>query len=77
MTVWLLCPINETWNQEEVEKSGHCHNYATVIAHNFSGCDGQFLLKHYISYSVEPPKVTINGAKIITMQVKKYDSSIP
>ncbi len=66
---WILDHIDETWSQEDIERYGDCHRYATVIAHNFSGCDGQFTLNYYAEKSTERPKFALNEAKIISMHV--------
>ena len=73
---WILNPIDETWSPEDIECYGDCHCHATVMAHNFSGYDGQFLLRYYTEHGIEHPKVTLRGAKIIFLQMGKYSLKI-
>ena len=44
------------------------HKKATVIAHNFSGYDGQFILRHLTQTASYPPKLIMNGSKILSME---------
>ena len=45
------------------------HQEAIVIAHNFKGYDGQFILNHLVHTASIKPTVIMNGTKILSMQV--------
>lgn len=45
------------------------HKDAIVIAHNFKGYDGQFILNYLVHTSCVTPTVIMNGTKILSMQV--------
>ena len=42
---------------------------AIVIAHNFKGYDGQFILNYLVHTACIKPKVILNGSKILCMEV--------
>ena len=44
------------------------HKNATVLAHNFQGYDGQFILRYLIQQGSQPPTVIMNGAKILLLE---------
>ena len=44
------------------------HQEAIVIAHNFKGYDGQFILNHLVHTACITPTVIMNGTKILSMQ---------
>ncbi|XP_056001762.1 uncharacterized protein LOC130048746 [Ostrea edulis] len=61
---WLL--------QSETDEQGHVelkHDEATIIAHNFKGYDGQFILNYLVHTACIKPTVILNGSKILSMQV--------
>lgn len=44
------------------------HQEAIVIAHNFKGYDGQFILNYLVHTACITPSVIMNGTKILSMQ---------
>jgi hypothetical protein len=42
---------------------------AIVIAHNFKGYDGQFILNYLVHTACIKPKVILNGSKMLCMEV--------
>ncbi|XP_056022017.1 uncharacterized protein LOC130054931 [Ostrea edulis] len=61
---WLL--------QSETDEQGHVelkHDEVTIIAHNFKGYDGQFILNYLVHTACIKPTVILNGSKILSMQV--------
>jgi hypothetical protein len=58
----------------EAETTDHGHTTfknqdAIVIAHNFKGCDGQFILNHLVHTACIKPSVILNGSKILSLEV--------
>lgn len=45
------------------------HEGAIVIAHNFKGYDGQFILNYLVHTACITPSVIMNGTKILSMEV--------
>jgi hypothetical protein len=45
------------------------HDEATVIAHNFKGFDGKFILNYLVPMACIKPTVILNGSKILCMGV--------
>ncbi|XP_056022075.1 uncharacterized protein LOC130054965 [Ostrea edulis] len=61
---WLL--------QSETDEKGNVtfkHDEATIIAHNFKGYDGQFILNYLVHTACIKPAVILNGSKILCMGV--------
>jgi hypothetical protein len=42
---------------------------AIIIAHNFKGYDGQFILNYLVHTACVKPTVILNGSKILCLQV--------
>jgi hypothetical protein len=45
------------------------HHDAIMIAHNFNGYDGQFILNYLVHTACIKPTVNLNGSKILCMEV--------
>ena len=70
---WLLA----TTPHAQGQASALVHKDAIVIAHNFQGYDGQFILNFLVHTACITPTVIMNGTKILSMQaldVKFIDS---
>jgi hypothetical protein len=71
---WLL--------EAETDDHGHVtfkNQDAIVIAHNFKGYDGQFILNYLVHTACIKSSVILNGSEILPMEVwglKFTDSSI-
>ena len=61
---WLFPTINHTQGL----LSAMVHKGAIVIAHNFKGYDGQFILNYLVHMACITPTVIMNGTKILSMQ---------
>ena len=57
-------PVNQMM---ELLKSMKNFRKIVVLAHNSSGFDGQFILRHFIDWNTDP-NVILNGSKIIMLQ---------
>ncbi|XP_061192292.1 uncharacterized protein LOC133200521 [Saccostrea echinata] len=60
---WLLQPTTGNNN------SALLHDEAIIIAHNFKGYDGQFILNYLVHSACLKPTVIMNGSKILSMQI--------
>ncbi|XP_061181223.1 uncharacterized protein LOC133189847 [Saccostrea echinata] len=60
---WLLQPTTGNKN------SALLHDEAIIIAHNFKGYDGQFILNYLVHSACLKPTVIMNGSKILSMQI--------
>ncbi|XP_061170747.1 uncharacterized protein LOC133180197 [Saccostrea echinata] len=61
---WLLQPISKG------NKNGTLlHDEAIIIAHNFKGYDGQFILNYLVHSACIKPTVIQNGSKILSMEI--------
>ncbi|XP_062614172.1 uncharacterized protein LOC134275908 [Saccostrea cucullata] len=60
---WLLQPTTGTKNSTLV------HDEAIIIAHNFKGYDGQFILNYLVHSAPLKPNVIMNGNKILYMEI--------
>ncbi|XP_061196432.1 uncharacterized protein LOC133204707 [Saccostrea echinata] len=60
---WLLQPTTGNKN------SALLHDEAIIIAHNFKGYDGQFILNYLVHTACLKPTVIMNGSKILSMQI--------
>ena len=45
------------------------HKNCNIIAHNFKGFDGYFLLNYLISQSIRPDHIIYAGSKIMSMKI--------
>lgn len=61
---WLLQPECKDNNVSQL-----VHEGAIVIAHNFKGYDGQFILNYIVHKACIKPSVIMNGSKILSMEI--------
>lgn len=52
------------------------HDGAFVIAHNFKGYEGQFILKYIVHKACIKPSVIMNGSKILSMNICGINSIV-
>ena len=61
---WLLA----TTPHSQGQASAMVNKDAILIAHNFKGYDGQFILNYLVHTACITPTVIMNGTKILSMQ---------